>query len=223
MEQLRRMWSGRPEDSGYRSSVRTMCAQSIGLQRAQRRVRLLPPIWGRGTRPRAAPAPADEIRVYQPSTRPGALPPHAWIHDEDGRRRRSRTRRAAVPADRRRAWPGLVRSCQSSSPRRRTSRSTRCPRLRSPPRSARSSPGRSARRPRQLPDMAIRSRPAGTRSLSAPPYCISTVFAEPGGRECKRPGLRPVPCATGSTLPIRPSWPAFPPKPHRCWTASCPR
>ena len=35
----------------------------------------------------AAPAPADEIRVYQPSTRPGAPLPHAWIEDEDGHRR----------------------------------------------------------------------------------------------------------------------------------------
>ena len=35
----------------------------------------------------AAPAPADEIRVYQPSTRPGAPLPHAWIDDEDGHRR----------------------------------------------------------------------------------------------------------------------------------------
>ena len=35
----------------------------------------------------AAPAPVDEIRVYQPSTRPGAPLPHAWIDDEDGNRR----------------------------------------------------------------------------------------------------------------------------------------
>ena len=35
----------------------------------------------------AAPAPADEIRVYEPSTRPGAPQPHAWIEDEDGHRR----------------------------------------------------------------------------------------------------------------------------------------
>ena len=34
-----------------------------------------------------APAPADDIRVYQPFTRPGAPLPHAWIDDEDGRRR----------------------------------------------------------------------------------------------------------------------------------------
>ena len=34
-----------------------------------------------------APAPSDDIRVYQPSTLPGAPLPHAWIDDEDGRRR----------------------------------------------------------------------------------------------------------------------------------------
>jgi 2,4-dichlorophenol 6-monooxygenase len=33
-----------------------------------------------------APQPAEEIRVYQPSTRPGSPLPHAWIEDEDGRR-----------------------------------------------------------------------------------------------------------------------------------------
>jgi len=35
----------------------------------------------------AAPAPADEVRVYQPSTRPGTPLPHAWIDDEHGNRR----------------------------------------------------------------------------------------------------------------------------------------
>ena len=34
-----------------------------------------------------APEPVDEIRVYEPSTRPGAPLPHAWIDDEDGTRR----------------------------------------------------------------------------------------------------------------------------------------
>jgi 2,4-dichlorophenol 6-monooxygenase len=33
------------------------------------------------------PAPSDDIRVYQPSTRPGSPLPHAWIDDEDDRRR----------------------------------------------------------------------------------------------------------------------------------------
>src|SRR5215469_4291096 len=35
----------------------------------------------------AAPASDDDIRVYQPGTRPGAPLPHAWIDDEDGVRR----------------------------------------------------------------------------------------------------------------------------------------
>jgi 2,4-dichlorophenol 6-monooxygenase len=33
------------------------------------------------------PTSVDEIRVYQPSIRPGAPLPHAWIEDEDGNRR----------------------------------------------------------------------------------------------------------------------------------------
>ena len=37
-----------------------------------------------GTEP---PTPVDDIRVYEPSTRPGAPLPHAWIEDEDGNRR----------------------------------------------------------------------------------------------------------------------------------------
>ena len=34
-----------------------------------------------------APRPVGDIRVYEPSTRPGAPLPHAWIDDEDGHRR----------------------------------------------------------------------------------------------------------------------------------------
>ena len=33
------------------------------------------------------PEPVDEIRIYEPSTRPGSPLPHAWIEDEDGNRR----------------------------------------------------------------------------------------------------------------------------------------
>jgi 2,4-dichlorophenol 6-monooxygenase len=33
------------------------------------------------------PDPVDPVRVYEPSTRPGAPLPHAWIDDEDGGRR----------------------------------------------------------------------------------------------------------------------------------------
>lgn len=195
-----------------------------GVQRAQRRIRLLLPVRGRGARRRAAPAPADEIRVYQPSTRPGAPLPHAWIDDEDGRRRpvkdlvapgrflliagedgqawcdaaRQLAAEAGVPLDAvrighldgtctTRAAPGcaIARSpatARSSSARTGSSPggvrlAAASPRLRSLPRSARSSPGRSARRLCQPPDMAICSRPAGAGSLFAPSYCISTVSA----------------------------------------------
>jgi 2,4-dichlorophenol 6-monooxygenase len=33
-----------------------------------------------------APSPVDDVRVYEPSTRPGSPLPHAWIDDEDGNR-----------------------------------------------------------------------------------------------------------------------------------------
>ncbi len=88
MDQLRRMWSGRPEDAGYRSGVlRAMRAQSMEFSELNvefgycyQSAAVVPD----GS---AAPAPADEIRVYQPSTRPGAPLPHAWVEDEDGNRR----------------------------------------------------------------------------------------------------------------------------------------
>ncbi len=58
-----------------------------GVQRAQRRARLrlrITAVVPDGSPP---PEPVDEIRVYEPSTRPGAPLPHAWIDDEDGGRR----------------------------------------------------------------------------------------------------------------------------------------
>ena len=35
----------------------------------------------------AAAVPVDDIRVYEPTTRPGAPLPHAWVDDEHGNRR----------------------------------------------------------------------------------------------------------------------------------------
>jgi 2,4-dichlorophenol 6-monooxygenase len=88
MAQLRRMWSGRPEDAAHRSAVlRAMRAQSMEFSELNveygycyQSAAVVPD----GS---TAPAPDDEIRVYQPSTRPGAPLPHAWIDDEDGHRR----------------------------------------------------------------------------------------------------------------------------------------
>ncbi len=88
MQQLRRVWSGRPEDAEHRSSVlRMMRAQSMEFSElgveygfAHQSAAVV----ADGTPP---PDSIDDIRVYQPSTRPGAPLPHAWIDDEDGHRR----------------------------------------------------------------------------------------------------------------------------------------
>jgi 2,4-dichlorophenol 6-monooxygenase len=88
MARLRRVWSGRPEDAEHRSGVlRGMRAQSMEFSElnveygySYRSAAVVPD----GTEPAA---PVDDIRVYEPSTRPGAPVPHAWIEDEDGDRR----------------------------------------------------------------------------------------------------------------------------------------
>jgi 2,4-dichlorophenol 6-monooxygenase len=88
MAQLRRMWEGRPEDAGHRSSVlRMMRAQSMEF--SELKVEYGYSYQSAAVVPdgSAAPATIDGIRVYQPSTRPGAPLPHAWIDDEDGNRR----------------------------------------------------------------------------------------------------------------------------------------
>ncbi len=88
MAHLRRMWGGRSEDAEHRSAVlRAMRAQSMEFSELNvehgycyQSAAVVPD----GS---AAPVPADDIRVYQPGTRPGAPLPHAWIDDEDGHRR----------------------------------------------------------------------------------------------------------------------------------------
>jgi 2,4-dichlorophenol 6-monooxygenase len=88
MALLRRVWSGRPEDAEHRAAVlRGMRAQSMEFSELNveygygyESAGVVPD----GTEP---PAAVDDIRVYEPSTRPGAPLPHAWIEDEDGNRR----------------------------------------------------------------------------------------------------------------------------------------
>jgi 2,4-dichlorophenol 6-monooxygenase len=88
MALLRRVWSGRPEDAEHRAAVlRGMRAQSMEFSElnveygySYRSAGVVPD----GTEP---PVVVDEVRVYEPSTRPGAPVPHAWIDDEDGNRR----------------------------------------------------------------------------------------------------------------------------------------
>ena len=89
MALLRRLWSGRPEDAELRARRDAHDPRAVdGVLRAQRRVRVRVRL--RRRRARRQPGPrrtVDDIRVYEPSTRPGAPLPHAWIDDEDGNRR----------------------------------------------------------------------------------------------------------------------------------------
>ena len=88
MERLRRLWSGRPEDAGHRSGVlRAMRAQSMEFSELNVEYGYCYQSAAVVADGSAAPARADDVRVYQPSTRPGAPLPHAWIDDEDGNRR----------------------------------------------------------------------------------------------------------------------------------------
>ena len=128
MEQLRRMWSGRPEDAAHRSGVlRAMRAQSMEFSElnveygySYQSAAVVPD----GS---AAPAPADDIRVYQPSTRPGAPLPHAWIDDEDGHRRPVKDlvapgRFLLIAGEDGQAWCEAARQLAAEA----DSRSTRC-------------------------------------------------------------------------------------------------
>jgi 2,4-dichlorophenol 6-monooxygenase len=85
---LRRAWSSRPEDAAHRSAaLRAMRAQSMEF--SELNVEYGYRYTSAAVVPdgSAVPASADDIRVYQPGTRPGAPLPHAWIDDENGLRR----------------------------------------------------------------------------------------------------------------------------------------
>ncbi len=88
MKQLRRVWSDRPEDADHRLTVlRGIRAQSMEFSELNVEYGYSyesAAVVSDGT---PAQEPVDDIRVYQPSTRPGAPLPHAWIDDDDGNRR----------------------------------------------------------------------------------------------------------------------------------------
>jgi 2,4-dichlorophenol 6-monooxygenase len=85
---LRRLWSGRPEDAEHRATVlRAIRAQSMEF--GEHNVEYGYTYTSAAVVPDGTPAPEnpDDIRVHEPSTRPGSPLPHAWIDDEDGVRR----------------------------------------------------------------------------------------------------------------------------------------
>jgi 2,4-dichlorophenol 6-monooxygenase len=85
---LRPMWSGRAEDAAHRNAVlRAMRAQSMEFDELNVEFGYTyssAAVVDDGSPP---PVPVDDIRIYEPSTRPGAPLPHAWIDDEGGNRR----------------------------------------------------------------------------------------------------------------------------------------
>ena len=85
---LRRIWSGSPDDAEHRSAV-LRAIRSQSMEFGEHNVEYGYTYESGAIVPDGSPAPVnpDEIRVYQPSTRPGAPLPHAWIDDEDGGRR----------------------------------------------------------------------------------------------------------------------------------------
>jgi 2,4-dichlorophenol 6-monooxygenase len=82
---LRRLWSGLPDDAAHRSAVlRAMRLQSMEFSELNVEYGYTyesDAVVADGT---PAPEPIDDIRVYQPSTRPGHPLPHAWLENEDG-------------------------------------------------------------------------------------------------------------------------------------------
>ena len=88
MALLRRVWSDRPEDAEQRSNVqRLMRAQSMEFSELNVEYGYAYTSQAVVSDGNPEPTPLDDIRVYQPGTRPGAPLPHAWVDDEDGNRR----------------------------------------------------------------------------------------------------------------------------------------
>jgi 2,4-dichlorophenol 6-monooxygenase len=86
--EMRRIWSGKPEDAGRRRTAlrtirrATMESNELNVEYGYRydSVAVVPD----GS---PEPQPIDAVRLYEPGTRPGSPLPHAWIDDEDGVRR----------------------------------------------------------------------------------------------------------------------------------------
>jgi len=86
--QMRRIWSGKPEDAEQRHaalrSIRQLSMEGNELNVEYGYRYASNAVVADGT---PEPKATDDIRVYEPSTRPGSPLPHAWIDDETGHRR----------------------------------------------------------------------------------------------------------------------------------------
>jgi 2,4-dichlorophenol 6-monooxygenase len=85
---VQRLWSGRPEDAEHRAAV-MLAIRMQSMEFSELNVELGYAYESAAVVGDSSPArePVDEIRVYEPSTRPGSPLPHAWIDDEAQSRR----------------------------------------------------------------------------------------------------------------------------------------
>ncbi len=85
---LQRLWSDDPEDEALRLEIERLLRAS-SMEFGELNVEYGYEYDSAAVFPDGSerPAPIDDIRIYEPSTRPGAPLPHAWIDDEKGARR----------------------------------------------------------------------------------------------------------------------------------------
>jgi 2,4-dichlorophenol 6-monooxygenase len=86
--QLKRIWSGKPEDIEHRAAA-LRAIRRISMEANELNVEYGYRYQSAAVVPDGSPEPQpiDDIRLYEPSTRPGSPLPHAWIDDELGNRR----------------------------------------------------------------------------------------------------------------------------------------
>ena len=86
--QVKRIWSGKPEDAEHRAGALRAIRRS-SLEANELNVEYGYRFSSAAVVPDGSPEPQaiDDVRLYEPSTRPGSPLPHAWIDDEGGNRR----------------------------------------------------------------------------------------------------------------------------------------
>jgi len=86
--QLKRIWSGKPEDAEHRAGA-LRAVRRMSMEANELNVECGYRYQSAAVIPDGSPEPEpiDDVRLYEPSTRPGSPLPHAWIDDESGNRR----------------------------------------------------------------------------------------------------------------------------------------
>lgn len=86
--QLKRIWSDKPEDAEHRRNA-LRAIRNLSMEGNELNVEYGYRYRSAAIIPDGSPEPdaIDDIRLYEPNTRPGSPLPHAWIDDEPGNRR----------------------------------------------------------------------------------------------------------------------------------------